>query len=318
MSAVACFGEVLWDVFQRSPENRSDYTFELGGAPANVASTLGKLGCASYIVGSVGRDRFGTDLREKLESDGVDTRFLVALPQRTGLAFVFRDEAGEPSFLFYRKETADMMYRASMLPKRFPPVALALVGTSTLMDEALRAATLAFIQRTRKAGAELVVDLNVRAHLWPTRASMLRETRAILMDAALIKASSADLQALGTDLPWLRRAAPDAVVLLTRGGGRAEVHGPFGRVFVPTEARKVVDATGAGDAFLSGVLASLAGPSTTATKAEPPVNARDRGFWRQAATIGHAIAAQAITSAGATSGIKRLAQPLRLLKELRP
>ena len=309
MNGIACFGEVLWDVFQRRPDNHAEFTFELGGAPANVASTLGKLGVKAYIVGSVGKDRFGTDLREKLEADGADTRFLVALPERTGLAFVFRDEAGEPSFLFYRRETADMSYRAPMLPKRFPPLSLALVGTSTLMDRLLRTATHAFIKKSRRAGAELVVDLNVRAHLWPSRASMLRETRELLLDAALIKASAADLKALGTDMAWLRRAAPAATVLLTRGRGRAEVHGAFGRIIVPTAPRKVVDATGAGDAFLSGVLAALAQTGGS-------VRDRDRAFWRKAATIGHVIAAQAISSAGATSGIKRLAEPRRLLKEL--
>lgn len=309
MNGVACFGEVLWDVFQRHPDNRVDYTFKLGGAPANVASTLGKLGVPAYIVGSVGRDRFGTQLREHLEGDGVDTRFLAALPERTGLAFVSRDEEGEPSFLFYRKDTADMSYRVSMLPRKFPPLSLALVGTSTLMNAPLRAATYGFIKKAQVAGAELIVDLNVRAHLWPSRVSMHRETRAILTDAALIKASSADLRALGTDVAWLRRAAPRAIVLLTRGPARAEVHGPFGRSFVPTTPRKVVDATGAGDAFLAGVLAALAG-------SKGGVLLREKHFWRKASAIGHVIAAQAVSDAGATSGIKRLAEPRRLLKEV--
>ncbi|MFO0663156.1 MAG: carbohydrate kinase [Polyangiaceae bacterium] len=312
MTGIACFGEVLWDVFQIDSDDPTRFVFELGGAPANVASTLGKLGCNAYIVGSVGRDRFGRQLTEKLERDGVDCRYLAMLPERTGLAFVFRDEAGEPSFLFYRRETADMSYRAGMLPKRFPKLSLALVGTSTSVDDELREATHVFLERAQKAGAEVVLDLNVRAHLWSSRAAMLRETRNLAASAALIKASSADLEALGKDVAWLKKVAPRAVVVLTRGKGAAEVLGPFGRIAVPTKPRKVVDATGAGDAFLSGIFAAHAAAQSS------PIWERTPAFWKKAVSLGHLLAAQAVSSAGATSGIKRLAQARRFLEELRP
>src|SRR5258708_31656026 len=107
---VVCFGEILWDVFEASPRRSEPIarTFrrELGGAPANVATGLSRLGVRVAVVGAVGRDRFGAALIEHLRGDGVDVRFVGQLPSRTGLTFVTRDAGGEPEFIFYRHESA--------------------------------------------------------------------------------------------------------------------------------------------------------------------------------------------------------------------
>src|SRR5437016_2342514 len=104
---VVCFGEILWDIYERSgakkaalaasrsgaPRAKSEpiareFRRELGGAPANVATVLARLGVRSAMVGGIGLDRFGEALTRHLEEDGVDTRYLVRLPERTGLTFV--------------------------------------------------------------------------------------------------------------------------------------------------------------------------------------------------------------------------------------
>src|SRR5579863_5063302 len=113
---VACFGEILWDIFETESRGRAPIarTFrrELGGAPANVATGLARLGAKAAVVGGVGRDSFGQALVAHLAKDGVEVRFVVTLENRTGLTFVTRDAAGEPRFLFYRHDSADLSVRA--------------------------------------------------------------------------------------------------------------------------------------------------------------------------------------------------------------
>src|SRR5260370_20114026 len=102
MLDVVTFGEILWDIYERPPH---DFHRELGGAPANVATGLARLGLRAAVLGGVGNDRFGDALVAHLDDDGVDTRFVVRLPNRTGITFIARDARGEPSFLFYRHDS---------------------------------------------------------------------------------------------------------------------------------------------------------------------------------------------------------------------
>src|ERR1700733_14457038 len=108
MLDVVCFGEILWDLFERRMPGRQgsrvreavgrDFRRELGGAPANVATGLARLGAKVAVVGGVGRDVFGDALVSHLADDGVDVRFVLRLDNRTGLTFVTRDARGEPEF----------------------------------------------------------------------------------------------------------------------------------------------------------------------------------------------------------------------------
>jgi len=83
MLDVVCFGEILWDMFETRPRRHvvvsiaREYRRELGGAPANVATGLARLGARVAVVGGVGRDSFGEALVTHLANDGVDVRFVV-------------------------------------------------------------------------------------------------------------------------------------------------------------------------------------------------------------------------------------------------
>jgi len=305
---VACFGEILWDVFEAVPRGSEPigrlFRRELGGAPANVATGLARLGLRASVVGGVGRDRFGDALIAHLRSDGVVTRFVARLPQRTGLAFVTRDARGEPAFLFYRHETADVSITRAHVA---PPAGLArwaLVGTSTLMTPSLAGATAAFARSARRHGARLVVDLNVRAHLWPSRRRMHEAIAGLAASADLVKASTSDLAALAPSdgEAWLARHAPGATWLLTRGRGPASAVGAHGRIDVPAHRVRCVDATGGGDAFLAGALAVL-----VAAGARPGTAAwTDPRVFRAALEVGHILASKAVSDVGAVRGLTGL------------
>jgi fructokinase len=326
MLDVVCFGEILWDLFERrSPGRRTsatrepiarDFRRELGGAPANVATGLARLGVRAAVVGGVGRDLFGQALVRHLADDGVDVRFVVSLPNRTGLTFVMRDARGEPEFLFYRHDSADLSIRAAHVVPAMGRTRWALVGSSTLMTRELARATAHFLAIAERAGAAIFVDLNVRAHLWPSRKAMEAAVAKLVRRAALVKASDADLRAVSggaSGLRWLERYAPQATWLITRGSGVASAIGSHGTVEAAALRARCVDATGAGDAFIAGALATLLAARAvpgSASWSEPAV-------WRAALRTGHVMGKKAVSRPGAVAGLVDLGRARAVVASVR-
>lgn len=301
---VACFGEVLWDFFRESRERGKagdSFRREIGGAPANVAVVLARLGVRASVVGAVGADAFGDALRDALADEGVIVDHLGRRSERTGLTFVEHDARGEPSFLFYRHESADMSVDAKDVASTAARATFGLVGSSTSVTERLAAATEAFVTHLEKSKGALVLDLNVRPHLWPSEASMKTAVAALAGRAALIKASESDLELLAgkRGMSWLERHAPSATWILTRGENGAAAVGPHGQITAPTRRVRCVDATGAGDAFLAGALAVL-----LAARATPGTPAwADEKVWARALEVGHQLGAKAVSAPGAVSAV---------------
>ncbi len=307
MVDVACFGEVLWDWYELPKRTHGSTTFVrmIGGALANVAVGLARLGVRSSVVGGVGRDRFGDELVDTLTRERVDMSHAVRLPNRTGLAFISRDKKGQPTFLFYRHESADVSVEDVHIEPSMANAKWVAFGSSTLQARGLRKATHRFLAAAATNNAHVFFDLNIRAHLWKDASDMKRRVEAALPGAHVIKASWDDLRAWGDPekaLKRVRKAAPGGVVLITRGDGVATATGAFGQIDLPARRARCVDATGAGDAFIAGVLATLV-RNRAMTKSSLW---SDAGFWRHALDIGHRMGQKAVTMPGAVTGLLRL------------
>src|SRR5438309_9148492 len=105
--SVLCLGEALIDfvadVSGVSLVECPGFRKAPGGAPANVAVGLARLGVEAAFVGKVGDDPFGHFLRDTFADAGVDTRtMLLSSEALTGLAFVSLMANGERDFMFYR------------------------------------------------------------------------------------------------------------------------------------------------------------------------------------------------------------------------
>lgn len=321
---VVCFGEILWDIYEldgpRGAPSRAepmgrDLRRELGGAPANVATGLARLGVRSGLVAGIGIDKLGDELEKHLVRDGVATRFLVRLPNRTGLTFVSRDPNGEPSFLFYRQDTADVAIRPEHVIAEMGRAKWVVVGTSTLMTPPLAAATERFLALAEEAKANIVVDLNVREHLWAGKAQMREAIAQLVRRAAIVKGSFADLVALTgrRDILWLADNAPKAAWIVTQGAKGASAIGKHGFVARPARKVKCIDATGGGDAFIAGVLAVLLEAGAT-----PESDAwRDERVWGAALEAGHAMGAKAVSQTGSVAGLVGLEDVRRIAKGVR-
>src|SRR5262245_65759877 len=152
MVDVLSFGEVIVDFF---PEVRGTllrdverFGRHVGGAPANVAVGLARLGVRAGLMTLVGADEFGAFLVAALEAEGVDTAGVgTHRTARTGITFVAVGPRGERSFLFYRHPSADQLVAEHDVDGALVAKARVLhYGSSTLPRAPARA-------RTRKAPA---------------------------------------------------------------------------------------------------------------------------------------------------------------------
>src|SRR5262249_27701697 len=155
---ILCFGETIVDFF---PETRgvplrdvARFERHLGGAPANVAVGLARLGVPSGLMTLVGADEFGAFLRNALEAEGGDPAGVgTHRTARTGITFVAVGPRGERSFLFFRHPSADQEIAISDVdPALIARARIFHYGSSTLAREPARAATLHAVRAARAAG----------------------------------------------------------------------------------------------------------------------------------------------------------------------
>lgn len=273
--AVVCLGEVLVDFValeDKLPlEQATTFHRAAGGAPANVAVALARLGTHSSFVGKVGGDAFGHSLRQTLVAEGVDLRGLVEdSAARTPLAFVGSDGAGGRRFVFYHDGMADTLLRPDEVNRDLITHARVFhFGSVTLAAEPSATATLAAARWARASGCLVSFDPNVRLELWDSPRRALDSIVDALHVVDVVKVSSDELEFLtGTFDPAqacrrLREYGPAlAVVTLGANGSYFDATGCAGQV--PGVPVKTVDSLGAGDAFVAGMLAGISAQSGTA------------------------------------------------------
>jgi fructokinase len=302
-------GELLWDFFEADAKTDKEsiartFKRELGGATANVSTILARLGVKVAAIGGIGDDKLGDTLKAQLAADDVDVTHVARIKNaRTGITFVTRDATGEPTFVPYRQGTADLAFDESHVTAAMAKVRFAVV-CSTSMLPSLRPATTKFLNALDKAKGALIVDLNVRQHLWDDVDGMREATAELASRAVVVKGSEKDLGALAgkRGMTWLEDHAKGATWVLTRGENGAACVGPHGQVTFPTKRVRCIDATGAGDAFLAGLVAVIVRSGAKPGSAEW----KDPKLWSRALEVGHQLGAKAISAVGAVAGLGSL------------
>lgn len=273
------------------------FTRRPGGAPANVAVGLSRLDNSPWFWTRVGADSFGDSLRQTLREEGVPDRFVERDPEaKTTLAFIERGT--DPAFSFYRDGTADTRLEPGGIPTRIlDNTEWVVVGGVTLASEPARTATIDLAERAQDAGCTVVFDPNARPELWTER-SFPDTIEAFLPLVDVLKATPGDLHEAGFegDVPMLAdnilESGPHTILITVGRDGavaRSTQAAPWGHVSTKHGGYDVsaVDPTGAGDAFLAGIIAALT----------------DGLRFDDALAFANAVAAMAITSGGAMSAL---------------
>jgi len=234
-----------------------------GGSPFNVAVGLSQLGVETGYLGKLSTDAYGRMLRARLAESGVDMRLSSETIRPTTTASIRLRAGEEPEYTFDINGTADRSLLESDLPTSLPAELQAVhFGSYSLVLEPGARALVSFM-RTVSEEHVVSLDPNVRPLLIPNRSAYREAFRSWCSQVDLVKLSVTDMAfiAPGRDVARFARqilAEGPALVVVTCGAHGAVA---FSRRHVTrTEAMpvEVTDTVGAGDAFMSGLLASLA------------------------------------------------------------
>jgi len=262
--SVVSLGELLIDFVALesgvSVGDASGFLKAPGGAPANVAVAVSRLGHPSAFLGQVGEDSFGHYLAGVLAKENVDVRGLRFTDKaHTALAFVSLKSDGDRDFEFYRNPSADMLMRPE-------DVDVSLIhdkkvfhfGSVTMIVEPSRSATLMAASYAHAHGLVISYDPNLRMSLWPNADTARTGMLTGLNYAHIVKVSDEEVEFLtgSSDVGALWRTETQ-IIIVTHGAGGATVHTRKEKFHVPGWRVNAVDTTGAGDSFVAAILVSI-------------------------------------------------------------
>ncbi|CAL9198952.1 probable fructokinase-1 [Musa acuminata AAA Group] len=314
---VASFGEMLIDfvptVSGVSLAEAPGFIKAPGGAPANVAIAVARLGGRAAFVGKLGDDEFGRMLAGILRDNGVDDGgVLFDTGARTALAFVTLRTDGEREFMFYRNPSADMLLtEAELNLDVIKSAAVFHYGSISLITEPCRSAHLKAMEVARQAGALLSYDPNLRLPLWPSPESAREQIMSIWDQADIIKVSDVELEFLTgqesvEDDVVLTLWRPEfKLLLVTLGEKGCKYYTKDFQGSLDGFAVNTVDTTGAGDAFVGAMLRKIVDDQTVLQEEEK---------LREVLRFSNACGAITTTKKGAIPALPNEAEAVELLK----
>lgn len=258
-------GEALIDFIGHEADtlinNTRDFHRYLGGSPTNVAMNSARLGLKTTLVACVGKDGFGDYILKRIEEVGIDSRYIVRSKKNpTSTIFVSRS-SNTPDFIPYRE--ADYHILEDQIPKELLSQSKLFHTTCfALSKDPSQSTILAKAREAFNLGCKLSIDVNYSEKIWNDRERALEVIKEYCSYNPLIKISEDDVSRL-----FLNQLAQDEVfeffhshgaetVCLTLGKNGvilSEINKPQLRL-PAIKINKIMDATGAGDAFWSGFL----------------------------------------------------------------
>jgi fructokinase len=313
MPDVICMGEMLIDfVSNTSNVSLADspgFTRAPGGAPANVAVALQRLGLSSGFVGKVGDDPFGEFLRQTLAVTGVDVSYLFMDQEaRTTLVFIAVRDDGLKDMCFFRNPGADMMLRPDEITGAiFEGARCFHYGSITFIDEPSASAQRKAVELARERGLMITYDPNYRPTLWPDEDT----ARAVIQESfkychlAKIAEEEWSVATGHDDLEAGIRAVLDRgveLLIVSRGEkGALATNGAY-RIELPALPVNVVETTGAGDGFMGAMITRL----LPLREQLGSLAAIDEASVREALGFATAVGALTCTKAGAIPALPTL------------
>lgn len=266
---VVCLGEALIDrIFDRREGQSPEVPFWVdhpGGAPANVAAALAKLGTSAALVTCLGTDAQGQQVESALQMAGVDCSALqwtAAYPTRVVL--VNRDAEGERTFVGFSlpdpSRFADAHLQVDSIDfSCFETAQYLVIGTLGLAYKDLGQSMRAALAWAKQKAVSTVIDLNWRPVFWPEPEQAFPVIQTFLDQVDILKLNREEAETLfQTDQAEAIQSRLSAkLVLLTDGANGCYYATATLSGHVPAYVVDCEDSTGAGDSFLAGFLHQL-------------------------------------------------------------
>lgn len=257
---LSVLGEALIDLVCE-PDGR--FAARPGGSPMNVAVGLARLGLPTSFMARLSGDAFGRTLRAHVARNGVGTENCMHAGEPTTLAVVSLDSQGRAEYDFYVEGTADWQWTDTELRQVAPATTVFHTGSIASWTGPGAARIWAAASRLRESGVLITYDPNARPRLMGQRDHAVAQVQAGVSLAHVVKCSDQDLEFLyPTEEPatvvdrWLTMG-PELVIVTLGSDGATGALRSGRRTQRPSIRVTVADTIGAGDAFMSGLLAGL-------------------------------------------------------------
>jgi sugar/nucleoside kinase (ribokinase family) len=269
MVDVLCLGEILVDWVCTTPGSELDraqiFTKAAGGAPANTAVGLARQGIPTGFVGRVSDDAFGSWLKAVLEADGIDTSNTIVDPDaQTRMAYVVTTITGDRKLAEFSKiSCADArLHPDDLKSELFAKASVLHFGSISLIANPSSGATKRAVELARKNNLLVSYDPNVRIGLWPTPDDCKNTILNTMSWADIVKINEDELAFLTgsrheSAAEKLREKNDLPLLIITLDSRGAYICTKQGSKTVAGFTVQLVEATGAGDGFNSGVIAGL-------------------------------------------------------------
>lgn len=267
MNTVFCIGELLIDFVAKKQGSdlaqANEFTKKAGGAPANAACAIAKLGGKSTFIGCVGNDPFGIFLLDVLENHNVD----ISLAQRsktvTTLAFVSLVEDGESDFIFSRGADKKLKYDPSV-KQNFKENILHLGAATAFLGGGLEEAYGRYFFDALTLNTFISFDPNFRTDLWrDDEETFIKKCMPFIQKAHLCKFSAEEARLLSGkkdlhDACTILHEVGAQIITITLGSEGTLVSTQEIKETIASITVNSVDTTGAGDAFIGCLLQQIA------------------------------------------------------------
>ncbi|MDJ0571085.1 MAG: carbohydrate kinase [Pleurocapsa sp. MO_192.B19] len=267
---VICLGEILFDCLAnelgKSASEVTSWTPYPGGAPANVACALVKLGTSSAFIGCVGKDDRGHELVQLLKSIGVNTAGVQYNEQApTREVYITRTVDGDRTFAGFGNYQADQFADAYLQAQDLPPelfleAEFLVLGTLELAYPQTRAAVFRALELAEEYHLKIVLDVNWRPMFWQDEQEALSLIKELWQYVDFLKLAAEEAQ-------WLFNTADAGAisyrlgsvegVLVSNGDAKVSYCLTDNEGTMNSMKVSVQDTTGAGDAFLAGFIHQL-------------------------------------------------------------
>lgn len=253
-------GEILIDFIPGTEP--ASYVRNPGGGPANAAVAMAKNGLDVGMYCRMGNDDFGRFLTETMNGYGVKLLTPELLDDAvTTMAFVTLYPGGERTFTFARKPGADMLLsKEDLKDEVIADTKLVHASSFSMSEDPEATATVEFMKKAHEFGKLVAFDINYRNVVWnDDKAACAEAVKTILPYVDLLKISDEEVDMVGgvEGIPALMKEYGITVVVETLGSKGAQCFFNGEVLMVPGRKAVPVDATGCGDAFWGGFLASV-------------------------------------------------------------
>ncbi|MEK4484957.1 carbohydrate kinase [Psychrobacillus sp. FSL H8-0484] len=300
--SILIYGDAFVDYIAKDQRNM-EFTMFLGGATVNVAAGIARLGAASSIITVLGDDETSEFVKNELDSEGVDLTYAQVVPEkRVSGVYVHLTEDNDRIFHSYVDETPNIQVDFSSLNNdAFQQSSVFHFCSGTLFHPSAHKTTNAIVEQFNQANVYLSFDANIRPLRWESEEVCRNTIRSFFNSVDLLKLTDEELffltetESLEEGLKQLRPYhIPTILVTVGEDGTFAVIDDEL--IHIKVEKVVPVDTTGAGDAFMAGILSSIYLKGKPKTKEE----------WIDYISFGNRLGAICATKIGALSAMPRL------------